>query len=96
MRNRNKLFTGFVLTALTVVMSVAIVVAEEPPKIDASTPIEELQTLAPKGNGDAMLELGERLVQGQGVDTNTTVGLQWIQKAADAGNKDDWYDLGVV
>ncbi len=60
-------------------------VLAESVKIDSTTSIKDLKTFASKGNADAMLELGERLVQGQGVDTNATEGLQWIQKAADAG-----------
>ncbi len=81
--------------ALAAVM-VAAVCAGEPPKIDASTPIEQLKTLASGGNADAMLEYGERLVQGQGVDSNTTQGLSWLQKAADAGKTEAWYDIGFV
>jgi TPR repeat protein len=65
-------------------------------KIDSSTTIDQLETLALKGNADAMLELGERLIQGQGADTNATQGLQWIRKAADAGKANAWFDLGMI
>ena len=83
MRNESKLLTGVVLTALMVVALAATIASEEPQKITDSTSVEELKTLASNGNADAMLEYGERLVQGQGVDSNTTLGLSWLQKAAE-------------
>jgi uncharacterized protein len=65
-------------------------------KFDASTPIEQLKSSAAKGNADAMLELGERLVQGTGVTKDGPEGLKWLQKAADAGKREAWYDMGMV
>lgn len=79
---------------LAVVMCVAVVAGEQ--KFDESTPLDELKVAASGGDADAMLGYGSRLIQGQGVDTNTTEGLNWIQKAADAGNAQAWYVLGVV
>lgn len=96
MKNRSYLIRDFALATFTAVLLCATVKAEELKKIDASTSIDELKTLALKGNSDAMLELGERQIQGQGVDTNVVEGLQWIQKAADAGKANAWYDLGMV
>jgi TPR repeat protein len=43
-----------------------------------------------------MLELGERLLHGNGVDTSTAEGISWIRNSADAGNGQAWYALGVV
>jgi len=96
MLHRNMLITSLAFAAFVNVMSSTAIVADEPRKISSTTSVEELKSLASKGNADAMLELGERLVQGQGVDANATEGLQWIQKAADAGNASAWYDLGVM
>lgn len=96
MRNECRLFTDFVLTALIVVALAATIAAEEPQKITDSTSVGELKALAANGNADAMLSLGERLVQGQGVDTNAVEGLRWIQKAAEGGNAGAWYDLGMM
>ncbi|MCJ7791690.1 MAG: SEL1-like repeat protein, partial [Dehalococcoidia bacterium] len=78
--------------SLFVILFVAAAATDESPKIDASTPVEELKALASQGNADAMLELGERLIQGQGVETNAAEGLQWLHKAADAGKNQAWYD----
>lgn len=64
--------------------------------IDSSTTIDQLKTMAGQGNGDAMLELGERLVQGQGTAANVDEGLSWLTKATDAGKLQGWYDLGFV
>lgn len=96
MRNESKRLTSVVLTALMVVALAATIAAEEPPKIDASTPLDRLKLIAEEGNDDAMLELGERLIQGQGTEVNIDEGLRWLQEAADAGNHQAWYDLGFV
>lgn len=96
MRNQSKLFTGFVLTALMVVALVATIVAEEPQKITDLTSVEELKTLASNGNADAMLQLGEKLIPEQGIDSGATEALHWLQKAADAGKTQAWYDLGFI
>jgi uncharacterized protein len=82
--------------SLFVILFAAAAATDESPKIDASTPVEELNALASQGNADAMLELGERLLQGQGVETNAAEGLQWLHKAADAGKNQAWYDIGFV
>jgi hypothetical protein len=73
------------VASLFVILFAAAAATDESPKIDASTPVEELKALASQGNADAMLELGERLIQGQGVETNVAEGMQWLYKAADAG-----------
>lgn len=96
MMNESKLLTGVVLTALMVVALAATIAAEEPQQITDSTSVQDLKILASNGNADAMLEYGERLVQGQGIDSNTTQCLSWLQKAADAGKSEAWYDMGFV
>ena len=97
MKYGNSLIQSLALATLVAVMLLcATIAAEETLKIDASTPIKELKILASQENADAMLELGERLLQGQGVETNTAEGLQWLHKAADAGKNQAWYDIGFV
>jgi uncharacterized protein len=83
---------GVLLAALFTVAGFA----GEPAKIDASTPLDQLRVTADQGNANAMLELGERLVQGLGVEANIDEALQWFHKAADAGNNQAWYDIGFV
>jgi TPR repeat protein len=82
--------------SLFLILFAAAAATNQSPKIDASTPVEELKALASQGNADAMLELGERLIQGQGVETNAAEGLQWLHKAAAAGKSQAWYDIGFV
>lgn len=76
--------------------AISVTVVADVQKYDESTPLEELKGAATGGDASAMLEYGSRLVQGQGVDTNTSEGLDWLQKSADAGNVRAWYALGFV
>lgn len=95
MKIRSDSLMGLALAlSIVVAMSVTIVAGEQ--KYDESTPLEELKAAASEGNAGAMAEYGMRLVQGQGVDANSTEGLDWLQKAADAGNAQAWYAMGVV
>jgi TPR repeat protein len=82
------------MTLIVAAMCTTAIAAE--PEFDASTSITQLESLASGGNAAAMLEYGERLVQGQGADSNTAQGLSWLQKAADAGKSEAWYDIGFV
>jgi TPR repeat protein len=43
-----------------------------------------------------MVVYGMRLMMGEGIEANTTEGLNWLQKASDAGDAQAWYALGVV
>lgn len=94
MKSGYTLICCLALAILIAVLGSAL--ADEPPAIDSSTPVDQLNTLATQGNADAMLELGERLVQGQGIDANVEAGLAWLHKAADAGKTEAWYDIGFV
>ena len=97
MTRTNTLIKAVALAALLcVILFVAAAATDESPMIGASTPVEELKALASQGNADAMLELGERLIQGQGVMSNTEEGLQWLHQAAAAGKNQAWYDIGFV
>ena len=50
------------------------------------SPFESQQEKAANGDPDAMLQLGQIYLNGNGVPTNTDEGIQWIKKAATAGN----------
>ena len=88
------------ICALTLAIAASLCSAafgEDAPKIDSATPVEQLKTLAADGNAAAMIEYGERLVQGiGGVETNIEEGLSWFHKAAGAGKSQAWYDIGFV
>lgn len=85
-----------VRTVLLILALLPIAASAQKPKIDAQMPLETLQAYSTQGNADAMLELGERLVQGRDMTANLQEGLAWIQKAASAGKLEAWYELGVV
>lgn len=87
---------GIALAICVIVVSLTPVTFADTTKIDQSTPIADLKIQANKGNSAAMLELGERLLQGQGVDTNAVEGLDWIKKSAETGNAGAYLDLGMV
>ena len=96
MSHKNNLVVGIASAALIALMLCPIISAEEPQKITDSTSVEELKILASKGNADAMFQLGEKLIPEQGIDSGATEALQWLQKAADAGKIQAWYDLGFI
>jgi TPR repeat protein len=50
------------------------------------SPLELQQKKAADGDSDSMFQLGLTYLNGNGVPTNTDEGMQWIQKAATAGN----------
>jgi len=92
---KSKTLMGLVFVLAIVTAMCACVIAGEE-KYDESTPLETLQAAADENDTEAMLVYGMRLMQGEGVDANTTEGLEWINKAADAGDTQAWYVLGVV
>jgi len=95
MKIRSNMLMGLVFTLILIPAMFVMAVAGDK-KYDESTPLEELKAAADGGDTEAMLEYGMRLMQGQGVEANTTEGLAWLQKAADAGDTQAWYALGVV
>ena len=95
MKNKHgSLAKAVLILSLILVMGVTVASGEE--KYDETTPLADVQAAADKGNTEAMLVYGMRLMQGEGVEANTTEGLEWINKAADAGDTQAWYVLGVI
>jgi len=95
MKTKGKFLKTLALAlSLIAIMCVTVVAGEQ--KYDEATPLAEVQTAANEGNTEAMIVYGMRLMQGEGVDANTTEGLEWINKAADAGDTQAWYVLGVI
>ena len=62
----------------------------------ARTSVDSLKARCSRGDTGAMLEFGDRLMQGAGVAADTAEGLAWMQKAAEGGNHQALYQLGVV
>jgi uncharacterized protein len=50
------------------------------------SPFEAWLEKAASGDSDAMLQVGQIYLNGNGVPTNTDEGMKWIQKAATGGN----------
>ena len=96
MRPKNRFFSILGLATLMLMAFSLAIVAEEPVKINSETPVEELKNLGRDGNADAMLLLGEKLIPELGIDSGATEALQWLEKAADAGKTQAWYDLGFI
>ena len=87
---------GILLLMMSIVAAMCATAVADGQKFDASTPTEQLKALATGGDAGAMLEYGRSLVEGLGVDTNTTEGLDWLRKAASAGQTQAWYVIGFV
>ena len=66
------------------------------PTFDEHTPIDTLREYSSRGNGAAMVELGERILQGKGVAADPEKGLTLLQNSAESGYSQAWYELGVV
>ena len=82
--------------ALLLVLTLSMTAVSDGEKYDESTPLKTLRAAADKGDTEAMLVYGMRLMNGEGVEVNAKEGLDWLQKAADAGDAHAWYALGVV
>lgn len=92
--SRKRIFVSLGIIAAMVFLT--IVAYAQPVKINESTPLDQVKSEAAKGNADAMLELGERMIQGKDIQPNAQDGLKWLQKAANAGKHEAWYDMGMV
>jgi hypothetical protein len=79
------------IAAIAIVFLIAVILPTggwgQEARIDATTPLDQLRAHASGGNSDAMMELGERLVQGNGVTRDGPEGVKWLQKAAEAGKR---------
>jgi len=95
MKTKGKFLKELGLALSLIVVICATAVAAEP-KYDESTPLDTLQSAADKGDTEAMLVYGMRLMEGEGVEVSADEGQAWLQKAADAGDAQAWYAFGVV
>jgi hypothetical protein len=87
---------GLLIATMVAGVLISASSASDAPKVDPSTTIDQLKVMAESGNTDAMLELGNRLVEGRGLDKNPEEALKWFQKVADAGNGQGWYGVGFL
>ena len=58
--------------------------------------IEELTRYAEAGSPTAQFKLGYRYLMGEGTERNTALGLEWLEKAADRGQRDALVVLGTL
>lgn len=52
--------------------------------------------LAQKGNGQAMLEVGRAYQNGMGVKEDQKLAYEWLQRAAESGDRDAAFYFGVI
>jgi TPR repeat protein len=95
-RTKCRTLAAAMLCAATFASFAPVLVRAQAPVISPATSLDDLRAFAVKGNADAMLELGERLVQGTGVAVDAQGGMAWLQKAADGGKPEAWYSMGVI
>ena len=57
--------------------------------------VSEVETLAKEGNVYAQTKLGNLYRKGEGVSKDLVKAVAWYQKAADQGNADSQYNLGL-
>lgn len=70
-----------------------------PAPATAAEPSDELNTIvssAEAGNADAQFELGNRYLDGTGVDQNNFEALRWFTLAAEQGNSNAQYNIAVM
>jgi len=92
-RNKRRVWQILGLAALGVVLFDVVVLAIYPPSassheaVAAPVPAKPLSLTARAARGDvqAQLALGMRLLNGTGVQTNVEKGAQWLERAAAAG-----------
>jgi len=70
---------------------VAVTKSEDRPQIDT----DHLRGLAQAGDAIAQRELGERLYSGKGCEADQEGGLEWLAKAANQGDAQAQYLMGV-
>ena len=61
---------------------------------NAEAAVEQLRLLARENNAQAQVLLGDLHMKGQGVLHNFSLGANWYQRAADAGDAEAEYKLG--
>ena len=58
--------------------------------------LSALSSLAGQGDAEAQFELGNRYLQGEGVDQDNFEALRWFKLAADSGNVNAQYNIAVM
>jgi uncharacterized protein len=83
-------------TVSALILLISATATGQTPKVNDTTPLDSLKAYCDRGNSSAMIEFGERMLQGKGIAVDTVQGIALLQKAANAGNTQAWYELGVV
>ncbi|KAG7338171.1 Sel1 repeat-containing protein [Nitzschia inconspicua] len=64
--------------------------------VDPQAGLEQFERLAKRGHVDSMVACGIILVEGLGVPPKEKEGLVWLEKAAEKGSAQGYYELGTV
>ncbi len=89
-------FSRTFFAASALMLLIAATATGQTPKVNDATPLDSLKAYCDRGNTDAMIEYGERMLQGKGTAVDTVQGIALLRKAANGGNTQAWYELGVV
>lgn len=57
--------------------------------------IQELIAKANNGDAEAQYQLSRSYFEGRSVERNPTMGIKWLKLAAEQGNEDAIFDLGI-
>lgn len=65
-------------------------------QVEEEQTVTSLRKAADAGDSDAMLKLGNMYSEGQGVEQDAQLAVEWYRKAADAGNSTAMGNLGFM
>lgn len=65
-------------------------------EVDSVRCAVEIESAAHRGNVDAQYELANRYLDGRVLENDLTLGMSWLEKAANGGHRDAQFDLGYI
>jgi len=71
-------------------------IAEHATKQNAGEQLAKVKTAAEAGDREAMFNLGNRYMKGNGVEKDLAEGVRWLRKAVEAGNTRAMVNLGLL
>jgi len=74
----------------------AAAIAEHATKQNAGEQLVKVKTAAEAGDREAMFNLGNRYMEGDGVGKDPAEGVRWLRKAAEAGQTGAMFNLGLL
>ena len=91
----NNMKTKVIICALMLTAGIAAASAQENAPATKPVDLRALRAKADAGNSDALLQLGVLCLGGYDVEADTLRAVGYLQRAADKGNIEAMYDLGL-